>query len=801
MPALAPAIAGASAFFATPVGGLVLLGGVALVSYLLRDTSSSSSSTDSETSWRGTSFDADTGEDVPVDAIFGTAATAGHYVHYQTYGTDNDYIKLVYVVGSGLHDSLSGLCVDGVAKTLTGSNADPHGKSVVEYNVGGTDYMWVKFYDGSLTQAADAQLVALADPVGRWTTDHKLAGHAYVIVTVRYNETLFGRALPKFLFVVDGLRLYDWRKDPTQVGGDPMGTHTWGSVSTYEFSKNPAVCLFNYRRGIYVGDLLLLGDGAADSDCDIAKFSAAANLSDESVTFPETGRTLPRYIVGAAVSDDMDSQTVTQMFEQAMGGYGAESGGVYWPIPAAQGTPVMTITDADLQKGYARSLQKRMPPDRTYTRVQGVYTEPSQGWQSVPYGTRMDAAVDTDQGGPRTLKLDFGYVPVYETAQMLAEIRRRRDLYTASETCVVRPKFERLETGDLITRETSLFVSAVMSVESYDELDDGSIRLSLREWDNVIVPASGDSFVDVPVEPGPAGPTPSLILCPSAFGAIAVDQVSGTTSMPAVRVSWTAITDPTVTRVVIKYWPDDDGETNASYLPAPPLAGHALITGLQPDKYYRFAATIETQPYRAVTYTSSVLVLTTGLTVASDVPAYITDQLRQLRQLRSLIEQFKVLGTVIEAADRENYVLRQTLSRDIDVKLGEVEAGFNEVIEAAVGPTSAIAIAIQSLFASMGDNTAEVNIKWEAQAAPSGYAARYAIVAQVNDGSFRSATFFIDVPTNPADPTRIGLSAGQTVFFTSSGSPIAMIDENGFFRSANDAVVINMLTGDWSLGA
>jgi len=43
--------------------------------------------------------------------------------------------------------------------------------------------------------------------------------------------------------------------------------------------------------------------------------------------------------------------------------------------------------------------------------------------------------------------------------------------------------------------------------------------------------------------------------------------------------------------------------------------------------------------------------------------------------------------------------------------------------------------------------------------------------------------------------------AGQTVFFTSGGAPIGLVDENGFFRSANDAVVINMLTGDFSFGS
>jgi hypothetical protein len=38
--------------------------------------------------------------------------------------------------------------------------------------------------------------------------------------------------------------------------------------------------------------------------------------------------------------------------------------------------------------------------------------------------------------------------------------------------------------------------------------------------------------------------------------------------------------------------------------------------------------------------------------------------------------------------------------------------------------------------------------------------------------------------------------AGQTVFFTSGGDPIAIMDEDGHFKSANGAIDIDMFTGD-----
>lgn len=186
-----------------------------------------------------------------------------------------------------------------------------------------------------------------------------------------------------------------------------------------------------------------------------------------------------------------------------------------------------------------------------------------------------------------------------------------------------------------------------------------------------------------------------------------------------------------------------------------------------------------------------------------DLSNVAKDVLSQLgTKPRALVEMFKRLGTLIEEADREGYTKRDALYREISVELEGLEASFNEIVEVALNPegNSAMAQAIQSLRAAMGGSTAEINIRWQVVAAPAGMSARYAIQALATDGTDRSATFFIDVPEDPAQPARIGLMAGQTVFFTSAGVPIGLVDEDGFFRSANDAIVFNMFNGDYSFG-
>jgi hypothetical protein len=117
------------------------------------------------------------------------------------------------------------------------------------------------------------------------------------------------------------------------------------------------------------------------------------------------------------------------------------------------------------------------------------------------------------------------------------------------------------------------------------------------------------------------------------------------------------------------------------------------------------------------------------------------------------------------------------------------------------GILTATATGVTSLKAALGGNSADVNVKFEAQAAPSGYSARYAIRCSVNeDGVYRQASIFIDVPAAGGGKTRIGFSADDTVFFDSLGNAIALMNGAGEFRSANGAVVINMLNGNFSFG-
>lgn len=776
MPQLIPAIPGILLNFAI---GTAVNVGVGLVSNALSGSAQSAS--------RGVQFEARAGISEPVRVIFGEYATGGRFWHQNSYGDDNEYLQLVYECGRTEYQGLTGLLLDGKPCTLSGSNADAKGRVIDELKKGSTPYGWVKYYTGAAGQVADPELVARANPASRWPTTKTMTGTAYAIITLRYSDEVFEGGLPDWTFIWRGAKLYDRRKDSTMPGGS--GAHRWGQPETYEWTANPAIILDNFRKGLWINGVRVLGAGVTEAACHHARIVAAANICDELVTFDDTGRTLPRYSFGAEISDAEDQMSVQRMLETAMAGFGAEFGGAYAPLPAQTLTSLLTLTDGDRVAGEDVTERTRLDPTDIKTAYGGVFVSPADGYAEKEYGLRFDADVEEAEGGRRQGPLNLQYVQAQETAGMIAEIFRRRDLYSATETAIYGPKAAKLEPGDVITRVSDLLGTVPMMVTSVKELSGARFQLTLRRWDNSIVPDPTEGFLPITPDPVPA-PVPSRPITVPAFTAVAATQVSGDQTVPAIKIGWTPITDATVDRVIVKYW-RDGAPDDARYLSIDePGAGVAVIEGVVPLADYVLVATIATTPPRPTIWTAERTVTTGALSVAT-VPGAasvdwdalagdVKDQLSWITgDIRTLVAGFQRLGTILEEADLDQFTQRQKLARQVGVRLDSVEASFVEVIETAFGPGGAIATALSSLYAAFGGNDAAVNVRWQAVAAPAGYSARYAIQAAVNDGTFRAASFMLDVPANPAEKTRIVLDANQVVFTDSFGAALPAVAIEG----------------------
>lgn len=184
-------------------------------------------------------------EQIPV--IYGTRRTGGVRV-FATTGEGasadlpNDELYMAIVVSEGEVESITDLYVDG----------EPY--------IGSKYANWLQWwaYTGSDTQAASSFLINNSD--GKWTSNHKLSGLAYIVVKLRMTEIQrknVWSGLPELTVLVKGRKVYDPR------------------TATTAWSDNPALCIRDYLTNTRYGK------GIPTSDIDDTLFSSAANTLDQ----------------------------------------------------------------------------------------------------------------------------------------------------------------------------------------------------------------------------------------------------------------------------------------------------------------------------------------------------------------------------------------------------------------------------------------------------------------------------------------------------------------------------------------
>ena len=132
-------------------------------------------------------------------------------------------------------------------------------------------YMMVfNCHHGAATQTADPMLTASIS--SKWTSAHKLNGIAYIAAHFEFDKKGMFKGIPQLTVVVKGKKVYDPRKDGSISGG--TGSHRLGTVSTYEWSDNPALTFLDYITNTEYGK------GLTASDLNMSTFQTAANNAD-----------------------------------------------------------------------------------------------------------------------------------------------------------------------------------------------------------------------------------------------------------------------------------------------------------------------------------------------------------------------------------------------------------------------------------------------------------------------------------------------------------------------------------------
>jgi hypothetical protein len=675
----------------------------------------------------GVQFQRQYGADIPRQVACGLVGIAGHDVYVNTFNPSNRTMQQVYVVSDYYTTGLSRIAIDGEWVTLGTDIGDGKGQPVTSGAKAG--FIWVKYFNGHQS-SSDGFLTTFANPAGRWGTDYIGVGLSFVSILLEFDKDN-NNSFPDFFFEVMGAPLYDWRKDDTAGGS---GAHRWNDVATHEYSTNPIVIEYNYRRGFSVNGDLFCGMGMPSTDLPLVKWTDAANICSEDVD----GN--PRYACSIVLncmafhSDNLRSLALSCGAMQIDGLDGS------WPLVGSDQPSVMTFTDEDIisvAENFKRTEKRSM--SELVNSVAGNYPEPDQLWSMIGYEPQISATHLVLDRRTRDVAIDFPQVPNGRQAAQLASIYLYENRYEVFATVTLRPRFQVLEAGDWVDWNSARYGNKTFIITSKQLISlegDGprNVVLGVQERDGAIYDG-----ITPPVPTFPTPPdAPDYLAEVDSFAAVPV-LVTGSTGVvrAAIRASWDTIDDVTVTAVDILYYPTGDATSIIHKTVSFDQTVVTLVEGVVGSTEYRVQAKLITSPARVTTYNAGVLVTTVdaGSVGLGDLDAEIRYQLIELQNLNN--ERLNTLENLIASTlanqDGRNWLDKKEVRYQLDATAGGASAAIEELRLVVVDNQTAFANYQITVSASFDDVDASVAVNASAIATINGYAAaQYSVTLNVD---------------------------------------------------------------------
>ncbi|MBK0024207.1 DUF1983 domain-containing protein [Ochrobactrum sp. S46] len=675
------------------LGGLLVAAKYALTSIFQQTPKSSASAT--ETKY---------GENLVREVGLGVFGTMGHHVYRNAFGKGNRMVQDVFKLSDFRCVELLRVQMDGEWKSLSPTD-QTYGRKLLNVHEGGE--VWVRFYPGTMQQAADPQLIANSNPSGRWTSAHRGAGICYVVVTSRMEADNL-TSPPSLMFEVRGAPLYDPRFD-TSVGGS--GAQRRNNQDTWAFSDNPAVMMYNLELGIYNGTEKIVGRGVAQSRLPLSEWFTAMNICDEVMSDGSK-----RYTAAliASSGDGVTHETNMTPLREACAGSWIEGVTGEYPIVGANQAVVATITDDDI--AWEKSFQLSFSRTRTelVNTLAATYVSPDLFYETGPLATRIDPVARAEDRERLASKVDYTAVTDPRVGDRLADIAIRASRYQANGNFTVHPKFLGLQVGQWVQWVSARYNRTIkfqVHSKALGAMGSDSVRDVSISWQEV-----GNGIFDpTAYETNPPVPTPNgqpdYQAQLSNFNAIP-NKVIGDDGQeyPGIRLFWDAIDDITVEGVDIQYWPENDpDQVFTAYVPRD-VTVFQIVNGLTSKSEwnvrYRLKVASGTRP---VSWSDPVLVLTQE-TTSDDSPVdygrldddlsglinWITDDMRELKR------QAQELATSTADNHNSNYADMQKIRRQLTSTFGTAKASWQEDILVATGPNSAIGQQLTQFNVSLG---------------------------------------------------------------------------------------------------
>lgn len=347
--------------------------------------------------------------------IVGRYATAGTRIAPRmTFGSNNrDMFDVIQI---------SDMPITGISRIAINGQWEPMNTGVswdgITFDAAGTLYA-ADLFLGTQTTASPRLMAKYSSGVERpWQSDMIGRGMAYAVM-YHYFKKEEHSSWPEPLFEVQGIRLYDPRKDST-IGGS--GAHRWNNKATWEWTENPVVIIYNILRGIELPDGRVWGGKCDAEDLPLSVWAAAANKCDEAVTLAGGG-TQARYRCGfeIKVAEDEPAEIIEELLKSCAGSI-VEIGGTYKIRAHGPGLPVYFFTDDDLLVTSGHEFNPFPGLAETYNTINASYPEPSSLWESHDAPERTNATwVTEDQGRVLPVSVSLPAVPFSRQVQRLMQ--------------------------------------------------------------------------------------------------------------------------------------------------------------------------------------------------------------------------------------------------------------------------------------------------------------------------------------------------------------------------------------------
>lgn len=370
--------------------------------------------TDQQQRRTGTRGSAQIGGKVPQYFLIGTVGEVGKLEYQNAWGNDgevpNAYLTSVYSFGDLPITAMTKLFINGVVEPISSSGLVTQGYPSTGDKAG---KFWARFFDGTQT-TANAYLTGKfgSDPDRPWQSDMIGRGVPYLTTTALWSETLW-TGFPSFVGEFQGIKLYDPRKDSTAGGS---GSQRWSNPSTWAFSDNNAVIIYNIERGIYYNEpgattlgTKVWGGSATQTQLPYAPWAAAMDKCDLAISLVGGG-TEKQFRAGRRISlNERPADVIKEFLIGANMRICHTSDGTIYPLVGVPTVADGAFSDADVLATEPLGSIPFPNLDGIINGATATYREPEQAWEDKETAPYLRSDLEAEDDGRQQIEgLDLG---------------------------------------------------------------------------------------------------------------------------------------------------------------------------------------------------------------------------------------------------------------------------------------------------------------------------------------------------------------------------------------------------------